>query len=74
METLLAAISDGTKWSFRKPEKLVFAIVVEITRCELVEILDMLDEYLMVHRDSQRYRLRAHKKRTLETMFGPIHL
>jgi|GEM_PF-4164652 hypothetical protein len=26
METLLAAISDGTKWSFRKLEKLVFAL------------------------------------------------
>lgn len=72
METLLAAISDGTKWSFRKLEKLVFAIVVEIVRRELVEILHMLDEYLMVHRDSQRYRLRARKKRTVETVFGPI--
>ncbi|MBC7107163.1 MAG: ISLre2 family transposase [Firmicutes bacterium] len=72
MESLLAAISDGTKWSLRKLEKLVFAIVVEIIRRELVEILHLLDEYLMVHRDSQRYRLRARRKRTLETMFGPI--
>ena len=72
METLLAAISDGTKWSFRKLEKLVFAIVLEIIRRELVEILHMLDEYLMVHRDSRRYRLKARKKYTLETVFGPI--
>lgn len=70
METLLAAISDGTKWSFRKLEKLVFAIVVEIIRRELVEILDMLDEYLMVHRDSQRYRLRARKKCTVPPTLG----
>ena len=58
--------------SFADIEKQMFASVLEIFQRAMVEILLLIDEYLMAQRDKSRYEHKESKARTCITMVGEI--
>ena len=60
------------KINFAELEKLVWHTALETFQQAMVEILSLLDNYLMAKRDKSRYEYKERKKRTLITMLGSI--
>ena len=58
--------------SFADLEKLMFTSVLETFQRAMVEILSLIDDFLMAQRDKGRYEHKESKKRTCITMVGTI--
>jgi len=58
--------------NFKKIEKLLFQLLIEIFRHLMVEILETIDTYLMATRDAKRYTLKERKSRTIQTLVGEV--
>jgi hypothetical protein len=61
-------------FNFSELEQLIWDAVQETFQQAMVEILSMLDLYLMSKRDPDRYELKEIKKRNYITMVGPIEI
>jgi len=48
-------VSDQIKFNFAEIEQLLWDAVIETFQQAMVEILSMLDKYLMATRDKKRY-------------------
>ena len=58
--------------TFAELEKLVWGAALETFQQALVEILSMIDDFLMAKRDKNRFECKDKKERTCITMLGPI--
>ncbi len=58
--------------SFADIEKLMWTSVLETFQQAMVEILSLIDDYLMAHRDKSRYEYKERKARTCITTVGSI--
>ena len=65
-------MSDQIKFYFAEIEQLLWDAVIETFQQAMVEILSMLDKYLMATRDKKRYEYKELKERTYVTMLGTI--
>jgi len=65
-------VSDQIKFNFAEIEQLLWDAVIETFQQAMVEILSMLDKYLMATRDKKRYEYKELKERTYVTMLGTI--
>ncbi|MGB4681518.1 MAG: ISLre2 family transposase [Firmicutes bacterium] len=65
-------MSDQIKFNFAEIEQLLWDAVIETFQQAMVEILSMLDKYLMATRDKKRYEYKELKERTYVTMLGTI--
>ena len=68
----LSRVSDQIKFNFAEIEQLLWDAVIETFQQAMVEILSMLDKYLMATRDKKRYEYKELKERTYVTMLGTI--
>ncbi len=65
-------MEEQIKLNFSALEKLVWHAALETFQRSMVEILSMLDTYLMAQRNKSRYEYKERKQRTCITMLGPI--
>ncbi len=65
-------MNDKIKLNFAELEQLLWNTVLETFQQAMVEILSMLDKYLMAARDKKRYEYKEIKERTYVTMLGTI--
>jgi len=60
--------------TFKELEQTFFALLSNIFVEEFVDYLHMVDEKIMELRDKNRYRLKDHRERTIQTLFGDVTL
>jgi len=58
--------------TFKELEQTFFALLSNIFVEEFVDYLHMMDEQIMELRDKNRYRLKDHRERTIQTLFGEV--
>ncbi len=65
-------MNDQIKLSFAELEKLVWSTALETFQQAMVQILSLLDDFLMAKRDKRRYEYKEKKERTCITMLGSV--
>ncbi|HHV36137.1 MAG TPA: ISLre2 family transposase [Syntrophomonadaceae bacterium] len=65
-------MNNQIKFNIHDIEQLMWNATLETFQQAMVEILSMLDDFLMATRDKGRYEYKEKKERTYVTMLGPI--
>ena len=65
-------MNKQVKFNIQEIEQLLWSSVLETFQQAMVEILSMLDDYLMATRNKSRYEYKEKKKRTYVTKLGSI--
>ena len=65
-------MEEQIKLNFAMIEKTLFNATLETFQRSLVEILSILDRYLMAKRNKNRYEYKERKEKTLITMLGEV--
>ena len=65
-------MEEQIKLNFATIEKALWNATLETFQRSLVEILSMLDRYLMAKRNKSRYEYKERKEKTLITMLGEV--
>jgi len=65
-------MEEQIKLSFTTIEKTLWNLTLETFQRSLVEILSLLDKYLMAKRNKSRYEYKERKEKTLMTMLGEV--
>ncbi len=65
-------MAEQLQLNFNDLEKLLWTSVLETFQQSMVEILLMIDNFLMAKRDTRRYEYKEKKDRTIDTIVGSI--